>query len=164
MKRHLTARLLCLLLCLALLLSACGGGVPAGAASPAPVPREEVPLPSPPPETAVPQGSWSFGQLAEAFQGAGLRVRRENTVTTDAVYRQTFYKEARWRSLGYAGVDMEASAAVSVCGYYGMGSAVALDKHPLEPGAPAWAWGNENFAEKRDRFLEAGIRLARDGL
>ena len=108
-----------------------------------------------------------FGQLAEAFQGAGLRVRRENTVTTDAVYRQTFYKEARWRSLGYAGVDMEASAAVSVCGYYGMGSAVALmasDKHPLEPGAPAWAWGNENFAEKRDRFLEAGIRLARDGL
>ena len=121
----------------------------------------------PDPETAVPQGSWSFGQLAEAFQGAGLRVRRENTVTTDAVYRQTFYKEARWRSLGYAGVDMEASAAVSVCGYYGMGSAVALmasDKHPLEPGAPAWAWGNENFAEKRDRFLEAGIRLARDGL
>lgn len=48
-------RLSSLLLCLALLLSACGGGVPVGAASPAPVPREEVPLPSPPPETAVPQ-------------------------------------------------------------------------------------------------------------
>ena len=56
MNLRLSSLLLChLLLCLALLLSACGGGVPAGAASPAPVPREEVPLPSPPPETAVPQ-------------------------------------------------------------------------------------------------------------
>lgn len=120
----------------------------------------------PDPEAVRPQSPWGFDQLAEAFAGAGLRALREDTVTTDAVYRQTFYKEARWRSLGYAGVDMEASAVVSVCNYYGMASAVALmasDKHPMGPDSPAWAWGNEDFGEKRDRFLEAGVGLARQG-
>lgn len=117
----------------------------------------------PAPETAVPDSPWQEGRLEEAFRQAGLAVKAADTVTTDAVYRQTYYKEAHWRSLGYAGVDMEASAAVSVCNYYGMKSAVALmasDKHPMSPEDPAWAWGNESFPEKRGAFLTAGIQLA----
>lgn len=35
-------------------------------------------------------------------------------VTTDAVYRQTFYKEQLWREKGAVAVDMETSALWSV--------------------------------------------------
>jgi len=64
-------------------------------------------------------------------------------VSTDAVYRQTYYKEALWREKGVVGVDMETSALMSVGKYLNIKVAAALmvsDVHPIESGAPAWRW------------------------
>lgn len=64
-------------------------------------------------------------------------------VTTDAVFRQTYYKERLWREKGAVGVDMETSALFSVGRALGLRVAAALmvsDCHPLEPGAHKWAW------------------------
>lgn len=108
------------------------------------------------PEYAVPGGP--LKELAAYLASRGFNVKPADTVTTDAPYRQTFYKEALWRERGCAGVDMEASAMVSVCNYYGMKSAVALmasDKHPLDESAPPWAWGNMDFKARQNDFIAA---------
>ena len=67
------------------------------------------------------------------------------TVTTDAVYRQTFAKEELWRKKGCVGVDCEASALVNICNFYNMKSRcifVVSDKHPLNENEKRdWAWG-----------------------
>lgn len=108
------------------------------------------------PEYAVSNGSRA--ELADYLESQGFTVKLADTVTTDAPYRQTFYKEALWRRMGYAGVDMEASAMVSVCNYYGMKSTVALmasDKHPLDENAPAWAWGGVDFKARQSDFIAA---------
>ncbi|MDE6412479.1 MAG: nucleoside phosphorylase [Eubacterium sp.] len=64
-------------------------------------------------------------------------------VSTDAVYRQTFYKEQLWRNKGAVGVDMETSALFSVSEYLGMNTVsilIASDKHPLDEKDTAWKW------------------------
>ena len=64
-------------------------------------------------------------------------------VTTDAVYRQTFYKEQLWREKGAVAVDMETSALWSVGKFLGLQVASVLmisDRHPLREGEPAWEW------------------------
>ncbi|MFQ7750105.1 MAG: hypothetical protein ACLRJV_23530 [Eubacteriales bacterium] len=99
-------------------------------------------------------------RLTAFFSARGLAVRRANTVTTDAVFRQTYFKETLWREMGCVGVDMEASAFVNVCNYYGKKNTVLLlasDKHPLSPEEPAWEWGGERFGELTERFVCAGI-------
>ena len=60
------------------------------------------------------------------FRDIGYHVFRDSTVTTDAVYRQTFRKEQMWRDMGCVAVDMEASAMVNVCNLHGMKNAVIL--------------------------------------
>ena len=112
---------------------------------------------------AVPSTPWPYGRLEGFLTARGLKVKPRDTVTTDAPYRQTYYKEALWREKGFSGVDMEASAIVSVCNYFGMKCTVALmasDRHPLSPDSPPWAWGNVDFQGKRDDFIEACIKLA----
>lgn len=64
-------------------------------------------------------------------------------VSTDAVYRQTFYKEQLWREKGAVAVDMETSALWSVGKFLGLQVASVLmisDSHPLREGEPAWEW------------------------
>lgn len=64
-------------------------------------------------------------------------------VSVDAVYRQTFRKEALWREKGAVGVDMETSAVFSISRYLGLRAAallIASDVHPLAPDAPKWEW------------------------
>ena len=64
-------------------------------------------------------------------------------VTTDAVYRQTFHKEALWREKGAVGVDMETSAVFSVGGYLGLKTVAMLlvsDVHPQHEGEQKWSW------------------------
>lgn len=64
-------------------------------------------------------------------------------VSTDGVYRQTFYKENLWRKKDTVGVDMETSAVLSVSKYLGINTAAMLmasDKHPENSAAPKWTW------------------------
>lgn len=115
------------------------------------------------PDLAVPDSPWPREAMTGFLTERGFTVKHRDTVTTDVPYRQTYYKEALWRGKGYSGVDMESSAMVSVCNYYGMKCSVALmasDKHPLSPDSPPWAWGNLGFRGRRDDFIEACIRLA----
>lgn len=115
------------------------------------------------PEFAVPNSPWPYEAMAGFLMERGFEVKHRDIATTDAPYRQTYYKEALWRSRNLAGVDMESSAMVSVCNYYGMKCAVALmasDKHPLSPDSPPWAWGSLDFRGRRDDFIEACIDLA----
>ena len=82
-------------------------------------------------------------------------------VTTDAVYRQTYYKEALWRSRGAVGVDMETSAIFTVSRCLGMRAAALLmvsDVHPVEEGAPAWRW--EITPDMRKRAICGAIDFA----
>ena len=97
-----------------------------------------------------------LGEISAFFQRKGYRVFREATVTTDAVYRQTYHKESVWREKGCAAVDMEASAVVNICNLYGIRNTVALmvsDRHPLSEGDPAWQWGGTGFADRCTRFI-----------
>lgn len=115
------------------------------------------------PEAALPDSPWPPETLEDSLRRQGLTVKRRDTVTTDAPYRQTYHKEALWREKGCAGVDMEASAIVNVAKFYGMKSAVLLmasDKHPLTPDAPPWSWGDLDFNARRDGFIAACVELA----
>ena len=114
-------------------------------------------------ECAVPDSLWPAEHMEGFLGGRGFTVRRRDVVTTDAPYRQTYYKEALWRERGFAGVDMESSAIVSVCNYFGMRCSVALmasDRHPLSPDSPPWVWGSLDFRGRRDDFIGACIEMA----
>lgn len=84
-------------------------------------------------------------------------------VSTDGVYRQTFYKEQLWREKGAVGVDMETSAVLSVSKYLGIKAAsvlMASDKHPENSSAPKWTWNvthemRYNLFEKAKMIAEA---------
>lgn len=100
--------------------------------------------------------------LDDYFARRGFTVRRRDTVTTDAVYRQTFQKEAYWREQGCVGVDMEASALVTVCNYYGKSATVFLmasDKHPMEEGAGDWQWGSLDFGELQRKLVTSCVEF-----
>lgn len=64
-------------------------------------------------------------------------------VSTDAVYKQTFYKENLWRSKNAVGVDMETSALFSVGKHLGIDVVsilIASDKHPINENDRSWKW------------------------
>ncbi len=72
-----------------------------------------------------------------------LNVKTYPIVSTDAVYRQTFHKEAMWRRKGAVGVDMETSAVFNIARYLGLksvGLLMASDIHPMNPGDQKWKW------------------------
>ena len=81
-------------------------------------------------------------------------------VTTDAVYRQTFYKEQLWREKGAVAVDMETSALWSVGKFLGLQVASVLmisDCHPLREGESAWEW--KMTMEMRRRLFEQVMEI-----
>ena len=115
------------------------------------------------PEFCTVESPFPIETLAAYLQAQSFTVRQQNTVTTDAPYRQTYHKEALWREMGCAAVDMEASAFVNLCHESGKKCAVALmvsDRHPLYEGAPPWQWGNESFAELQRRFITSCTAFA----
>lgn len=64
-------------------------------------------------------------------------------ISTDAIYRQTFYKEALWRKKGCVGVDMETSALMSIGKYLDLQVVSILmvsDKHPISKENETWEW------------------------
>ena len=83
-------------------------------------------------------------------------------VTTDAVFRQTFRKEALWREKGAVGVDMECSAVFSIGRKLGMETVMVMvvsDRHPLAPGGETdWQWHMPK--ESRERFAQRCFELA----
>lgn len=84
-------------------------------------------------------------------------------VSTDAVFRQTYEKEALWRRRGAVGVDMETSALFTVAEYLGVEIAAVLtvsDKHPEAPGGKGWHWGMT--AQMRWEFAERCAALMRE--
>lgn len=85
------------------------------------------------------------------------------TVTCDAVYRQTYAKEAAWREAGCVGVDMESSALLAVARYHSLPAVSILlcsDRHPLMQGAAAWDWGDANFEKAREAFIRECVSFA----
>ena len=78
-----------------------------------------------------------------ALTASHLQVQTYPIVSTDGVFRQTFFKEQLWREQGAVGVDMETSAVFSVSRYIDVRAVsimMASDMHPLQPGDPNWAW------------------------
>jgi len=91
-----------------------------------------------------------------------LRVATHPIVSTDAVYRQTFFKEQAWRDKGAVGVDMETSAVFSVARYLGLRAAALLmvsDIHPTKPDEPKWEW--HMTKDMKYHLAEQGIALAK---
>ena len=105
----------------------------------------------------------TLSEQAAAFFSGDFSVFTAPTVTTDAVYRQTFAKEAYWREEGCAGVDMETSALLAVSRYYHMPAVsilLASDKHPITQEEPPWAWGSGSFQETRRRFVQKVVEFS----
>ncbi len=100
--------------------------------------------------------------LLEKAQQAITDAKVLPVVSTDAVYRQTFFKEALWREKGAVGVDMETSALYSVGKYLGLNVVsvlLASDKHPMTETDTGWRWTLTN--EARCRFFEQCVDFAK---
>ena len=85
-----------------------------------------------------------------------------STVTTDAIYRQTYYKESIWRKMKCVGVDMESSAILSVSNYYKKASVVILfvsDIHPKNENEEKWNWISEDVLENKEKMINNCIDL-----
>lgn len=87
-------------------------------------------------------------------------------VSTDAIYRQTFYKEALWREKGAIGVDMETSALFSVGSYLDLNVVAMLmvsDIHPLNEGSHNWNWNITKEQRKEVIYKVIDFALSLDG-
>ena len=108
---------------------------------------------------------FAFDVLASCFQENGFRIFCKPTVTTDAVYRQTYGKERFWRDIGCVAVDMEASALVNICNLYGIRNTVSLmvsDRHPLSENDPSWQWGSSDYGDLLIRYILSCIAFSTD--
>lgn len=82
-------------------------------------------------------------------------------VSTDAVYKQTFYKENLWRSRGAVGVDMETSVLFSVGTQLGIDVVsilIASDKHPINENESPWKWTMTKTT--RHKFFDVCINFS----
>ena len=82
-------------------------------------------------------------------------------VSTDAIFRQTFYKENLWRKKGAVGVDMETSTLFSVGNYLDLDVVAMLmvsDVHPLNENDKKWSW--EITVEMRKNIIYKAIDFA----
>lgn len=90
-----------------------------------------------------------------------LKAKALPIVTTDAVYRQTVYKEKLWKEKGAVGVDMETSALFSVGKYLGIkvvSILIASDKHTVDENAQKWQW--KMTPQMRSEFFEKCLSFA----
>ena len=81
-------------------------------------------------------------QLFDRLKSSISNYRIAHIVSTDAVFRQTFYKEEIWRKKGCVGVDMETSALLSIGRYLNLNVVSILmvsDKHPIHENE-IWEW------------------------
>lgn len=114
------------------------------------------------PEYAYPDEALA-NRLAELTGASRARI-----VSTDSVYRQTFFKERLWREKGAVGVDMETSAIFSVSKHLGISAAsvlIASDKHPIdEKSEKKWEWKmtREMRYDFFDKAVKAVLAIAED--
>ena len=90
-------------------------------------------------------------------------VLTDATVSCDAFDRQTFMKEQKWREMGCAAVDMEASALLNAAESLGMRAAAAFicsDKHPMRENEEKWAWGDAELSAKKRAFVQEAVAFA----
>lgn len=102
---------------------------------------------------------------ANTYFKSKFEIKTDATVTSDAVYRQTFAKEEFWRNKGCVGVDMESSALLLVSRYYSIPAVsilLASDKHPLNETEKKWEWGNKGFDEVRENFVKHSVQFSLD--
>lgn len=102
-------------------------------------------------------------EKTKAYFSKRFKVTDSAIVTSDSFYRQTYAKEAYWRSLGCVGVDMESSALLSVSRYYYMPAAAVLlcsDRHPLSEGGEEWQWGSVDFSKIKVAFVKTAVEFA----
>ena len=93
---------------------------------------------------------------------SALQAKTYPIVSTDAVYRQTFFKEQFWRKKGAVGVDMETSVVFSVSRYLGLRAAAILmasDIHPTSPDEPKWEWNMTK--DMRFDLAEKSLNIAK---
>lgn len=98
-----------------------------------------------------------FNRALKYFDNAKVN----SIVTTDALYRQTFFKEQLWRDKGAVGVDMETSALFSVGDNLKMevvSILIASDEHPLNENDVQWQW--KLTKHERYDFLNRCIEFA----
>ena len=91
-----------------------------------------------------------------------IQTRTYPIVSSDAVYRQTFFKEELWRQKGVVGVDMETSAVFSVSEYLGLKAAALLmasDIHPQSPKDTQWKWNMTR--DMRHELAEKSLNVAK---
>ena len=98
--------------------------------------------------------------LYDYLTNSGFKVLTNPTVSTDAVYRQTFKKEKCWRKKGCIGVDCEASAFLNVAKFLKIKAQcifVVSDKHPeSEDASRNWQWGIDY--EGRKKFISEIVK------
>lgn len=102
-------------------------------------------------------------ERARAHFASRFPLTTHPTVTCDAVYRQTFAREATWREAGCIGVDMESSALLAVARYHALPAVSILlcsDRHPLTEGAATWDWGDAHFERAREAFVGECVSFA----
>lgn len=102
-------------------------------------------------------------EKAQSFFKGKFSMGTDATVTTDAVYRQTFAKEALWREKGCVGVDMESSALLAISKYYSIPAVSLLlcsDKHPIDKNDIQWSWGDVDFREVRKNFIRQVVEFS----
>ena len=103
-------------------------------------------------------------KLACGFFSKKHKVRNKNIVTTDAIYRQTYFKERIWRKYGCVGVDMEASALTAVCNYYNIPSVsifLVSDIHPIEDNDKKWSWDKETVLNTKKAIVSSSIEYCK---
>ena len=99
-------------------------------------------------------------KLCDYLGECGFKVSNQPTVSCDAVYRQTFAKENKWRKMGCVGVDCEGSAVLNVAKFLGVKAEcifVVSDKHPQSANeVKDWQWGIDY--EDRKKFISSIVK------
>lgn len=104
----------------------------------------------------------TFLDKANSFFATSFKTHQCIIITMDAIYRQTYFKEAIWRDLGCHGIDMETSVIFCVGAYLHMSVHTILlvsDQHP-DAAVQTWYWGNDQFSKTRITFIKKAIAYA----
>ena len=96
-----------------------------------------------------------FSDMFDYFKENNHECFVNNTVTSVAVFRQTFEKEKYWRNKGLVGVEMEGSGYLATCEFLNLPHYAVFfcsDKHPLTE-KEKWDWKTKEFTKIQTKFV-----------